>query len=68
MAVSSGPAALDEYMRRAFPRSKKRRKNPPAGTRKQLGWVPKTITFRTTPINPDLDSYPTEDYTFAFRR
>ena len=63
LGAPSGQAAIEAYNTKAFPRRKARRPNPPAATCKLMGWVPKHTTFRTSPINPDLDSYPTADYT-----
>ena len=64
MGAPTGPAALEEYKCKKYPRRKARRRHPPTGTPRQMGWFPQHTTFRTTPINPDLDSYPTADFTF----
>ena len=58
MDSPTGPAALQAYKDKAFPRSKKRRKLPPPGARRRMGWFPKHATFQITPIHPDLDSLP----------
>ena len=62
LGAPSGPSALEEFLASINPKAKKRRTKPPPGPRTEQGWIPQHTTFRATPIQPDLDSYPAGSY------
>jgi hypothetical protein len=58
----SGLDALTTYKQRTRLERRNKRKTPPINAIKMGGWRSDNLTFSTTPINPDLDIYPTKRY------
>jgi len=62
MDCESGPAALQAYKQRMHMPRQVMRRIPPKNPITMEAWRSANLTFSTTPINLDLDIYPTNRY------
>jgi hypothetical protein len=61
----SGPHALAQYKQRTQTQRRTKRRTPIINQKTEEGWRSPNLTFSTTPINPDLDTHPTNRYELA---